>query len=85
MDTIQLLGITAGVITSLSSLPQLIKILKEKKAEDVSLPMLIILILGVILWIVYGCFKKDAAIIITNALSLSLNTVVLFLRIKYGK
>lgn len=46
--------------------------------------MLVILMIGVSLWITYGILKNDIAIIITNVLSLILNTVVLILRIKYG-
>ena len=81
----QILGISAGVLTSISTLPQLIKILKEKEAKDVSLRMLIIMVTGVSLWIVYGSLKKDIPIIITNSLSLVLNTILLILRIRYGK
>jgi MtN3 and saliva related transmembrane protein len=80
----QILGITAGVITSVSSLPQLVKIVKEKEAKDISLKMLLILVGGVILWIIYGILKKDVPIILTNCLSLLINTVLVFLRLKYG-
>ena len=46
MDTTQWIGIAAGVLTSVSMLPQLIKIIKEKKAGDVSVVMLLVLIGG---------------------------------------
>jgi len=81
---VEILGIGAGIITSVSSLPQMIKIIREKKAEDVSLKMLLLLILGVGLWIAYGFFKNDIPIIVTNILSLGINIAVLVLRIKYG-
>jgi MtN3 and saliva related transmembrane protein len=57
--TEQILRISAGVLTSISSLPQLIKIIKEKEAKDVSLKMLLILLSGVAPWTVYGILKKD--------------------------
>jgi MtN3 and saliva related transmembrane protein len=81
----QILGLSAGVLTSISSLPQLLKIFKEKEAKDVSLKMLFILLSGVFLWIVYGIFKKDVPIIATNSLSFALNAALLILRIMYGK
>jgi MtN3 and saliva related transmembrane protein len=83
--TEQILGLSAGVLTSISSLPQLIKIIKEKEAKDVSLKMLLILLSGVALWTVYGILKKDVPIIATNCLSFALTTVVVIFRIKYGK
>ena len=66
-------------------LPQVIKAFKEKKVEDVSLLMLIVLFSGVGLWIVYGIMRKDLPIIATNAFSLLVNATMIVLRIKYKK
>lgn len=84
METTQLVGIAAGVLTSVAMLPQLIKIIKEKKAEDVSIVMLLVLISGLILWAVYGFMRDDLPIIVTNCFSVLLNLVVLFCRIKFS-
>lgn len=82
---VQALGLTAGLLTSVSMLPQLIKTFKEKKAGDVSLFMLVVLIAGVSLWIYYGVLKDDKPIIITNCLSVIINVAVAVLKIKYRK
>jgi MtN3 and saliva related transmembrane protein len=66
-------------------LPQVIKTLKEKKAEEVSKKMLLVLASGVALWIVYGFMKKDLPIIATNIFSLSVNLTMLYLRIRYSR
>lgn len=66
-------------------MPQVIKAFKEKKADDVSLLMLIVLFSGVGLWIVYGIMKTDLPIIATNAFSLLVNATMIVLRIKYKK
>jgi MtN3 and saliva related transmembrane protein len=79
----QIIGIIAGIFTASSLLPQALKIIKEKKAEDVSIGMLLFLMTGVSLWIYYGYLRNDMPIIITNCFSLLLNFVTLFLRIKY--
>lgn len=84
MDWIQVLGLAAGICTSSSMLPQLIKTAKEKKAEEVSIWMLLILLVGVCGWIAYGLLRKDMPIIVTNAFSLLLNVVMIVLRVKYG-
>ena len=84
MDKVQILGIVAGICTSVSLVPQLIKIIKSKKANDVALFMLLILLAGQILWIVYGVQKDDIPIIATNSFSVLVNAVTLVLRIIYG-
>jgi MtN3 and saliva related transmembrane protein len=84
MNTTQWIGIAAGVLTSVSMLPQLIKIIKEKKAGDVSVIMLLVLISGLALWATYGFMREDWPIIITNLFSFLLNCVVLFFRVRYS-
>ena len=79
-----IIGIAAGVLTAASMMPQVIKTIKTKKADHVSVLMLLILIGGVILWIIYGSLKRDIPIICTNSFSLLVNLTMLFLRWKYG-
>lgn len=81
----QIVGMTAGVFTASSLLPQFIKIVKEKKADDLSIPMLLILFTGVVIWIYYGTMKDDLPIIITNSFSLLLNILTIIFKIKYTK
>lgn len=84
MNTTQWFGIAAGVMTAVSMLPQLIKIIKEKKADDISVIMLMVLIVGLGLWVVYGFMREDWPIILTNSFSFLLNLLVLTLRIKFS-
>jgi MtN3 and saliva related transmembrane protein len=81
----QTIGIVAGIFTATSLLPQLIKIIKDKKAEDISIPMLLILLTGLSLWVWYGFKKDDWPIIVTNIYSLALNIGVIILSVKYKK
>ena len=79
------IGISAGVCTAVSLLPQLIKIIKEKKAEDISYFMLFILVAGLGLWVWYGIMKKDYPIIITNSFSFVVNLLMIGFSAKYKK
>jgi MtN3 and saliva related transmembrane protein len=85
MNWIQIVGLVAGTLTSSSLIPQLVKTIKEKKAEDVSIGMLLILMLGVATWVVYGFLREDLPIIITNSFSLLLNITMIVLRFKYNR
>jgi MtN3 and saliva related transmembrane protein len=69
MNFITIIGILASVCTAISLVPQLVKLLKEKKAENISLLMLAVLFAGVGLWIYYGILKKDFIIIVSNSFS----------------
>jgi MtN3 and saliva related transmembrane protein len=85
MNWTQIVGLFAGICTASSLLPQLIKTIKEKKAEDISKGMLFVLMTGVATWIVYGILRDDFPIIITNSFSLLLNITMVFLRFKYNR
>ena len=75
------IGIIAGIFTSVSLLPQLIKMIKEQKAGDISVWMFVILLLGLALWVTYGIQKEDWPIIITNSFSFVANVTILILNI----
>lgn len=80
-----ILGMVAGILTAVSLIPQLIKMLKEKKYDSVSPVMLLVLLAGQGLWIAYGIFRDDWPIIGTNAFSSLVNIVILTLRLIHGK
>lgn len=85
MNLASIIGIAASVFTATSLLPQLIKISREKKAEDVSFGMLIVLFIGLGLWVWYGLLKKDWIIAVSNGASLAMNVCVAILSIRYKK
>ena len=84
-DQSQVIGIVAGICTGVSLLPQLIKIIKEKKAEDISWFMLFILLTGLAGWVWYGLLKEDYPIIITNSFSFLVNIATIVFTIRFRK
>ena len=81
----EIVGLTAGICTSMSLLPQLIKLFKNKKAEDISLFYLLILFTGLALWIWYGILRDDVPILVTNGFSLVINGIIIVLGVKYKR
>ena len=77
------LGLLAATLTTSAFLPQMLKTWKTKSARDVSYTMLITFILGVFLWLIYGFYRGDVAIILANGITLILNLMILWLKIKY--
>lgn len=80
-----ILGLVAGVITSVAMLPQLIKVLKEKDVEDLSLLMICTLIVGLSLWVWYGFIKDELPIILSNAFAVLVNICLLISFLVYRK
>ena len=83
MQAIEILGLTAGTITSITFIPQVVKIWKTKSAKDLSIVMLLLLIVGVSMWLSYGILVKDAAIIYTNSMVLAMSLIMLFFKFKF--
>jgi MtN3 and saliva related transmembrane protein len=67
----------------MSLIPQLVKIIREKKADGISLGMFIVLLAGISGWIWYGLIKEDYPIIITNSFSFIVNFLILIFSLKY--
>jgi MtN3 and saliva related transmembrane protein len=81
----EIIGIAAGICTAISLLPQIIKVVNEKKAQDISLFYLLVLLIGLALWTTYGFLKKDLPIIATNIFSMTLNITMIILGLMYKK
>ena len=84
MALVTILGFIAGLLTSISLLPQVIRTWKLKKTKDISLWAFIILNIGVALWLIYGLLINDLPLIAANGVGLALASTVLFFKIKYG-
>ena len=77
------IGIGAGICTGVSLVPQLYKIIKTKKAENISYFMLAILITGLAGWVWYGVRKNDLPIVFTNAFAILVNVLTIIFSVKY--
>ncbi len=84
INYIAIIGLIAGTCTTISFLPQVIKIIKTKETKDISISMYIVLATGILLWTIYGILTKDFPVILANSISFVLSVIVLILKIKYG-
>ncbi len=83
MNFTTVIGILASVFTGVSLLPQLIKVVKEKKTEGLSFLMLAALFIGLGGWLWYGILKEDWIIILSNGFSLLVNATIALLGLVY--
>ena len=83
MDTIEILGLVAASLTTTSFVPQVYKAYKYKSTKDVSLSMYMVLLVGLLLWIIYGVYIQSLAIILANVVTSILVLSILLLKLKY--
>lgn len=77
------IGLLAGTLTTISLVPQVVKIWKTKHARDLSLGMFAIFSSGVLLWLLYGIEIGATPIIVANAVTLGLSLTILAFKIRY--
>ncbi len=85
MNTIDSLGMLAGILTTLSFIPQVIKTWRSKSAADISTGMFILFSLGVTLWMIYGLYLHAMPIILANGITLLLAITVLIMKYRYSR
>ncbi len=73
-----------GVVTgSLTFVPQVYMAWKTRSVGDLSLWMILILLLNVIIWLVYGVTGKDKAMILANSIILVLSLLMLYFKLTF--
>lgn len=82
MDFTSLIGLGAGTLTAIAFVPQVIKTWRSGKARDISLFMSLLFTLGVLLWLVYGVALRAMPIVVANAITLVLSSLLLFMKIR---
>ncbi|WP_031454690.1 SemiSWEET family sugar transporter [Flavobacterium chungangense] len=85
MNFTDIMGLFAGFCVTVSVIPQIIKVWKTKKVQQISLLTFSVLTFGIAIWVVYGVLKNDFPIIITNSISLFLNLIMVYFLIYYEK
>lgn len=85
MDYVQIIGFVAAMLTTISNIPQALKIIRTKETSGVSTVTYTILLIGLLLWTTYGICQKDLPVLIANAISALVCGAVLFLKLTTPK
>ena len=77
------LGLAAAACTTFSFLPQVLKVWRTRRADDISLGMYVVFCTGIVLWLTYGLLIGDLPLIVSNVVTLALAGSVLVLAVRY--
>ena len=75
-----IIGYFAACLTTVAFIPQAYQSWKTRDLSGISLPMYTLFTSGVTLWLVYGFYIDSMPIVIANAITLVLSTIVLTLK-----
>ena len=76
------LGVVAGICSTASFVPQVLKAWRENDTEAISKRMYYVTVTAFVLWTIYGFVIGSLPIIIFNLLSLGLSGMILFLKVR---
>ncbi|MFZ4536037.1 SemiSWEET transporter [Propionivibrio sp.] len=83
-STTSIIGFIAAILTTVSFVPQVLKVWRTRSAKDVSLGMYLLFTLGIAAWLVYGVLIESWPVILANVVTLILAGAVLVMKLKFG-
>ena len=79
-----IIGFAAAILTTISFVPQVLKVWRTRSAKDVSLGMYLLFTLGIAAWLIYGVLIESWPVILANVVTLVLAGSVLVMKLKFG-
>ncbi len=77
------IGMAAGLLTSVASLPQVLKTFRSRQARDLSIWQPVLLTIGVALWLIYGMLIRDTPLILANITPLGCNLALTAMKLLF--
>lgn len=81
----EIIGFIAGGLSCSLFIPQILKILKQKSAQEISALTAVIGVVSSALWLWYGFLNEHISMIVTNSIAVVATTALLILKFKYTK
>ena len=78
------IGLAAGILCTISFIPQVYIVIKTKNTKDLSLATFLVFAIGVFLWFIYGLLIKEIPVIIANLTTLFMILIIVVMKIKHG-
>jgi MtN3 and saliva related transmembrane protein len=87
MELVTIVGAVAGVASTTSFLPQLVKVLRTRDTSSISAGMYVVTVTAFALWVTYGVMLNEMPLILSNGLSLLMSGFILVMKLlsKPGK
>jgi MtN3 and saliva related transmembrane protein len=81
---LEIIGWIAAGLTTISFLPQAVKVLRSNETSSISLWMYSIFTIGILCWLIYGVYLKSSQMIISNLITFFFAVIILRAKVKNG-
>jgi MtN3 and saliva related transmembrane protein len=81
MHWIKIIGLIAAFCTTISFLPQAIKIIKTKDTSSISISMYSLFTFGTLMWLLYGVYSKNTPVMLANGATFILAVIILLYKL----
>jgi MtN3 and saliva related transmembrane protein len=82
---VTLIGSVAAVLTTVAFLPQLLRVWKLKRADEISFATYVVFSVGMVIWLLYGVLVGSWPIILANAITLAIAISILALKVRWDR
>jgi MtN3 and saliva related transmembrane protein len=82
---LEAVGLFGSFLSSITFLPQVIKVYKSQSAKDLSLYMLLLILTSTVVWLVYGIGFGLLPVIICNAIIFCLSGWLVWFKLSHEK
>ena len=82
---VNIIGFLAAFTSTISLIPQVIKMYKTRSVDDLSTWMIVNFLLTSILWVIYGFLITSWSVWLTNIFMLLFALIMIWLKVRYGK
>lgn len=83
IDTFEIIGLIAAVLTTGSFVPQVYKIWKTKETQNISLTMYFAMFTGILLWLTYGIHIGSISMVLANGITAVLTLIIIVYKLRY--
>jgi len=80
----EIVGFMAAFLTTVSFIPQAVKVIQTKHTKDLSLGMYIMVNVGVACWLTYGLLLGSYPLIMANGITIFFTLIILYYKIRQG-
>ena len=78
INTDEVVGLIAAFLTTIAFLPQAIKAYRSQNTDGLSLPMYLIMFIGVCMWLYYGLRIQSLSIVTANTVTAGMQIFIIF-------
>ena len=83
--SVELIGLIAGVCTTVAFVPQVIRVWRLRRADEISLATFLAFSVGTLVWLFYGLLIASVPVILANAITTVLALTILLMKLRFDR